>query len=144
MDKKFTYGKMSARKQFHVIRRLAPAIADFAPLFKLITKDVKSMESEDREDLGIKAIETLGVGLSKLKDEDADFIIDSFLDITSIDLGQGTGFAPLRTNGVLMYHDLTMQDELKIVFGGIKANFQDFIPAIRSALHPLQSEQKTV
>jgi hypothetical protein len=133
---KYIFGKLNARKQFHVARRLAPAIADIAPLLKLI----KSEEVEDKEEFGIKAIEMLGNALSKLKDDDADFILDSLLDSVSRELGQGTGSAPIRSNGVMMYQDIDMPTELALAFHAIKANFADFMPTIRSALN--QQSQK--
>lgn len=129
--KNYQFAKLSARKQFHIMRRLTPVISDFAPVLKLLN----TSKDADQTDLGLEVIEHIGKALGALNDADADFVLDGLLDSVSRDNGQGLGFTPIRVNGVGMYSaDIDMPTELILAFHAIKANFADFIPAIRSII----------
>jgi hypothetical protein len=132
----YRISKLNARKQFHVMRRLAPVISDIAPFLKGM--DLEHSES----DKGYAMIAPLGKALANLKDEDADFILDTLLDAVTRDAGNGLGFTPIRLNGVNMFSDITMASELKLAFEVIKDNFKDFLPEIRSILTQEESLQR--
>lgn len=136
----YRFDKMSARKQFHVVRRLTPVLVDLAPILKGLKPGSAELQEEDKAAIALKFIEPLGKALSNLKDEDADFILDNLLDTVSRSAGQGIGYTPIRVNGVMMFQDLEMFDELTLAFYAIKANFANFIPAIRSVLSQNQPQ----
>jgi len=138
---KYKFGKMNARKQFHVMRRLTPAIGQLGPVLKMIGGGVSGLSEDDKADVGLQVIEPIGKALASLKDEDADFVLDELLNCVSRDNGNGLGFSPIRTNGVDMFEDIDMPSMLMLAFGAIKANFADFIPAIRSILNPANQKQ---
>lgn len=116
------------------MRRLAPVISEVAPA-------LKSLGNELGEDAGYDMMPVIGNAIASLKDEDADFVLDGLLDSVSRDNGKGLGFSPIRSNGVNMFADITMPMELKLAFEAIKANFQDFLPEIRSILAQKESQQ---
>ena len=133
---KYQFTKLNARKQFHILRRLTPVLQDLAPLIKSLNK-----KDAEQTELGLEVVQHIGIALGKLTDADADFILDNLLDSVSRDNGQGLGFSPVRANGVQMFQDIDMPTELTLAFHAIKANYTDFIPAIRSILSQKEAQQ---
>ena len=125
----YNFGKLNARKQFHIMRRLTPVLSELTPLIKMFNQ-----KRDDESNTGLQLIEHIAKTLGGLKDDDADFILDGLLDSITRDNGNGLGFSSVRVNGVTMFADIDMPTELTLAYHAIKANFTDFIPAIRSAL----------
>jgi hypothetical protein len=107
-------GKIDARKQFHIVRRLAPVMSAAAG--------------------GGDMLAMLAGAISKLSDDDADYVLFGLLDVVTRKQENGLGYAKISTGKALMFDDISMGAMLKIAAESFKENMQDFFTVIRSAL----------
>ncbi|WP_142850925.1 phage tail assembly chaperone [Telmatospirillum sp. J64-1] len=108
--------RIDARKQFHVARRLASLLGRVG--------EIDAVASEP-----LKAAALLGEALAGLPDEQVDYILDVALDAAEVKQDGGTGWAPLRARGVLMY-ELDMPALLTVAGRVLWANMQGFMSAL--------------
>jgi hypothetical protein len=101
-DQVYLVGKMNARKQFHVVRRLTPMIKHLTPLFSRANQTL--IENEDGTMVpvvgGISIFEGLSAvsdTIAEISDSDADYVIDTCLD--SVKFRSNGGWAPLKAPG---------------------------------------------
>lgn len=110
-----------ARKQFHVVRRLAPLLAHLG--------DLAGLASDTRDEAAVlKAAGTFGQALAELTDEAADYVLDAALAAAEVQQSDG-GWAALRANGATMF-PLDMPGELSVAFHVLRANLAGFIDAL--------------
>lgn len=120
--------RMDARKQFHVARRLGTLLA-------------KAGEIEAVKEDPIKAAALLGEAVASLPDEQLDYILDAALDAAEVKDAGGTGWAPLRVRGQVMY-PLDLPALLTIAGRVLWANLQGFtsaLPGLGTALRGLKA-----
>lgn len=119
----YSIGRLSAKKQFHVSRRLGPFLGDVMPKIKALLKG--KGEVLDR---AIELVPQIIKTLASMSDEDCDFIIDSCLAV--VKLKEETGWHPVLTpNGVLMYSDrIDMLVMLELTAEVVQANLLKFFP----------------
>lgn len=110
-------GKIDARKQFHIVRRLAPVMGGMVGV-------------NDAE-----ALEPLAKAIASLSDDDADYVLFGLLDCVSRKQANGLGWAKVSKGNALMFEDIDMAAMLKLAYNAMQANMQDFFAAIRSALN---------
>lgn len=112
----YRVGKMDVRKQFHVARRLAPV---FATLGEIATKKASDL---------LAVAGPLAEVLSRLSDEDCDYVIDACLQAATREhKGQ---FSPVMSrNGTLMFQDIEMPEMLQLAIAVIQDNMSSFFPA---------------
>ena len=92
-------GRLDARTQFHVVRRLGPVLAD------LTTASTGNV------------IANIAVAVGKLKDEDADYVIDKSLRVVTRAQDNGRGWAAVSNpTGGLMFDDIDMPVMLQLVW----------------------------
>ncbi|WP_142850866.1 phage tail assembly chaperone [Telmatospirillum sp. J64-1] len=108
--------RIDARKQFHVARRLASLLGRIG--------EIEAVAAEP-----LKAAALLGEALAGLPDEQVDYILDVALDAAEVRQDGGTGWAPLRARGVLMY-ELDMPALLTVAGRVLWANMQGFMSAL--------------
>lgn len=102
-------GKMPARAQFHVLRRMAPIIG---PLQALATGSDP-----------LTALPVLAEAIGSLSDEAADYVMDNCLGV--VDRKQGeTGWAKIRAaSGARMFADIDLMAEMQIVAHVLRDNY---------------------
>lgn len=110
--------EMDAFKQFHVARRLGGLLG----LVGSIQQAAKGEKSAG-ELLG-----PLGDALATMEDEPLNYILYACLDVTEVKQNGG-GWAPLRSNGVIMY-PLNLASLLTVAAQVIKANMAGFMDAL--------------
>lgn len=116
-------GKLSAFKQLHVARRVAPILMGLADM---------AMTSEGK-DLDFKqAVEPMVLAISKLSDEDTEVIIGTCLEAVSRKTSNKT-MAPVFKGGNCMFDDLNMMDMLRLTAEVIKANLGNTFGALLTA-----------
>jgi len=100
-------GRLSAMRQLHVLRRLAPALEQLLAIDGASLKTAAGdgaaaaaalLDGEAGRDL-LRAITR---ALSSLADEDVEYIIHSCLDVASM-RQEGGSWAPVRNQGHLMF-----------------------------------------
>lgn len=102
-----TTGKLDARTQFHVARRLAPVLV--------------AMGGEDM-------IASVAIALGKMTDADADYVLDACL--AKVQRQQGTAWASVAApQGQIMFADMDMGALAQMVMAVLKeANLPGFFP----------------
>lgn len=121
---RFTGG---ARKQFHVFRRLLPALSSIGPLLAL--KDSATLLPSDNGEIAeplLKAVGGLADAIGAMSDIDADYVMDTCLD--AIQFKTAGGWQRLRaSNGAMMLSsadDLAVQ--MRLVFEVLMENLGSF------------------
>jgi hypothetical protein len=116
-------GKIDARAQFHIVRRLAPVLGEIAPA------------AAGGKLGGLDALPPLANAIAKLSDADADYCLFGLLAVVSRKQPQGTGWGPVTTTGnLLMYDDLDMVGMLQLAWKALEFNMQGFFAALPSGL----------
>ncbi|MDD3310951.1 phage tail assembly chaperone [Pseudodesulfovibrio sp.] len=109
-------GRMDARRQFHVVRRLAPIISGLT--------DLKSLMGDPMAALG-----PLADAIAEMKDADADYILDACLAVVERKQPAG-GWAKVMVNGGLMFQDLDMAAMLRLTWAVLQEDMQGFFDAL--------------
>lgn len=139
--KEYSFSKVDAFAQLHVVRRLLPVIGDLMKVLgsSEVLKSGKKFENMSIEDVNFDAIAEdiapLFKTLSKLPDEDVDYCIKALLKKTQIKM-EGGGFANIMTGEQFMYDFI--RDDLHLLLSlftaSFKHNLQGFLSALPSEL----------
>lgn len=140
-------GKLDAKKQFHVSRRLAPFLADV--MRGLDPKDMPAMaeeaqatgqedqpnakEPKDKESADLAWLDSLANTLADMPDEPLDYILNACLAVTARKQVRG-GWAKVQGPGGLMFEDIDMAGMLTITFNVLKHNLSGFFDAVPQGL----------
>lgn len=109
--------KLDAITQFHVVRRIAPLMAN---LNELVAKDEEASMVE-----GATAVIT---ALAKISDQDCEYVIFKCLDVVQrFNEGQ---WAPVIRGSNFMFSDLDMGGLLKLTGAVIKENMASFFDIV--------------
>lgn len=140
-DRTFSTGVMSAKKQFHVLRRLLPLMDGMKDI--LDSSALKKLFREGAERVRISEIELapLTEKLASLPDADFDYIMDACLDVTEMQQADG-GFAPVRKNGVVLF-PLELAVVMAIVWHVLKENYASFFSDLSSAFPGMAGRLKS-
>lgn len=119
----YKVGQMNVFAQFHVGRRLAPVLTSSVEL----ADTLRSGKSEILQT--IQAIEPLVEAISKLSDDECDYVI--FKCLEACQRQQNGGWAPLFNSSAkrLMFEDITLPDMLSITARVIQENLAGFFPS---------------
>ncbi len=120
----YKFGKIDARKQFHIVRRLAPVMGSVAK--------------------GGEAIDAITSAIGRLSDDDADYVIFGLLACVTRKQDNGLGWAKISNGTSLMFSDIEMGEMLQIAFRAFEENMQDFFAVIRSTLKEQQQPQNAL
>lgn len=116
-DHFYRIGTMDARKQFHVARRLAPVLAGLS-------------ESAGKSGGGLaKQIMPIAEALSKMSDEDVDYVLDTCLAVCQRAQGGGQFASVCASNGGLMFQDIDMPQMIQLTVAVIQGNMSGFFGA---------------
>ena len=134
MDNKFSIGgknfqlsKIDAFKQFHIVRRVGPILAELVPsLSEFKGRDLKD-EKQNLEVLAKIATPVMS-GLSKLSDADSETVLFGLL--SAVEVQQSVGWAKVSQNGMLMMQDLELPVLLQLAAKSFMYNLQGFFSAL--------------
>lgn len=122
--KNYRIGKMNALAQFHVARRLLPALAT-AGIGLAQLKELSGVE-----DL-VPLLAPISEVVSKMSDSDANYIIFTCLQVVSreevTEPGKPGRFAPVVSGNQLMYMDIDMMQMLRLAAEVVKENLGGFL-----------------
>ncbi len=128
----FKLNKIDAFKQFHIVRRIGPILADLLPAMKdaqKIAAGQGSMSESEKLDEFAKIAAPLMTGLSKLSDEDANKVLFGLL--SSVELQQATGnWARVATDSMVMIQDLELPLLLQLAGRAFAYNLSGFFGAL--------------
>jgi hypothetical protein len=112
----YRIGRMDARKQFHVSRRLAPLLAGLGGAIAGKKEDIAS------------TFQPIAEALAQMSDEDTDYILDNCLAVVSRQ--QGNQFAPVMARGGnMMFEDIDLPTMMQLTITVIRENLGGFFPA---------------
>lgn len=114
-------GRIDARKQFHIVRRLAPVLSELAP-------------AAGKPTAGVEVLTPLANAIAKLTDSDADYVIFGLLDCVKRKQDAGLGWAAVNTGTQLMFEDIDMPVMLQLAWQALKVNLSGFFSALPSDL----------
>lgn len=118
---KYRIGRMDVRKQLHVSRRLGPAM-----LGLLASSQMKGFNLTAMIGPSVDA-------LSKMSDEDTDYVIDQCLGVVQREQANGQ-WAPIRaSHGGLMFQDIGLMQMLNLTRAVLAENLKDFFPIAAQA-----------
>lgn len=113
--------KLSVKKQFHLSRKLAPLILT---LGKAINSD-----RPDNEAGALGALVPVAEILSKMSDEDSEYVLDMCLSVVS--RKQGDKFAKIQApNGLFMFSDIDLQTAMQLVAAVVRDNLGNFFSTL--------------
>lgn len=118
----YSVGKIDARSQFHIVRRLAPVIGEIAP------------SAANGKMAGLDALPPLASAIAKLSDADADYCLFGLLGVIKRKQGQGLGYGPVVAGNALMYDDIDMAAMLQLAWKALEFNLSGFFAALPSDL----------
>lgn len=124
----FKLGKLDAFKQFHIVRRVAPILADLLPALKNAQAgpgDLAVMSEDKKLDMVGKFATPIMSGLSQLSDADAELVLYGLL--SSVEMKQPAGnWARVATGTMLMIQDLELPQLLQIAGRAFMFNLSGF------------------
>lgn len=132
--RKFKIGKLNTFKQFHIVRRVAPILAEMMPIMSQLQKDLKGsahLSEEEKFEQNAMLFAPVLTGLSKLSDADSEFVLLGLLSCVEVQIG--AGWTKCATDNMLMVQDLELPVMLQIggrAFAANLSNFFDVLPAV--------------
>lgn len=115
---------MDARRQFHVARRLSAVLAPSADA-------INGVKDSDSKGAFVAAVNSFVDAVSKLPDDQLDYVIDACLDTVS--RKDGTQWSPIRRGGAMMY-DLDLYTQGAIVYHVVKGALDGFFATLPAAV----------
>lgn len=131
----YSIGRLTAKQQFHVSRRIAPIIPPLIPVFMKLAKTsggaagAMGALTKDLDGFG-QVLQPFADALAAMNDADADYVMDNCL--TAVQRQQPTGWAFVVSPGQkeLMFQDMDMAVILPLVVQVIVANLGPFIQGL--------------
>jgi hypothetical protein len=131
----YSIGRLTAKQQFHVSRRIAPIIPPLIPVFLKLAKTsggaAGAMDAltQDLDGFG-QVLQPFADALAAMNDADADYVMDNCL--TAVQRQQPTGWARVVSpeQKTLMFQDMDMAVILPLVVQVIVANLGPFIQGL--------------
>lgn len=135
---------IDARKQFHIVRRLAPLLGGLGPaLGKMESLKKEGFKAADISASDMESVLPAITGaLSGMDDDTADYVIFGLLAAIHRQEPQGLGWAPVAPSGSLMYQDITMPQMLTLAGRALVANLGDFFVVLNSLSSQLGQKPK--
>ena len=120
----YSIGKMNAIKQFHLARRLAPAIAAISSVYV----HPGGTGDANGADFFAAIAGPLSSALASMSDEEVEQII--FPCLAVVQRKDGAAWAPVKAKGqnALMYQDINAGELLQLVIAVAKENLGSFFP----------------
>lgn len=119
-DKTFVIEKMSAMKQFHILRRMLPLLKGV---------DLKN---------GDNSLASILDGLGSLSDSDSEYVLFGLL--THVKIKDGNTLCDVCSGTSLMYQNLELPDLINLSVNVIKHNLSGFLAALPSDFKELASK----
>lgn len=147
----YQFGKIDARKQFHIVRRLAPAIASLVGMAALpgptpaegdaVVDAAAAPADAPAPNLTqfMGAVQPFAEAIGRMSDTDADYVIDGCLAAVKrrIDGDRGWAAVMAPNGGRLMFDDIDSGLMVRLAFEAARENLQGFFGVMASAL-PVQ------
>ncbi len=126
-DRKFKCGKLDAFRQFHIVRRIGPLLAELLPAMAGIVKQkTESMSETEKLEEFAKILQPVMTGFSRLSDNDADYVLFRLLSVVEVHQPQFNSWAKIATDSGLMMQDIELPALLQAAGRSLMHNMQGF------------------
>ena len=125
----YRVSQLDARRQFHIMRRLSPMLAELAAAV--------NVQSD-----GLDALQPLANALAGMSDSDADYCLFGLL--ACVQKRQGKTWSKICVDNQLMFADMTMPVMLQIAVKAFQFNFSDFFKSPAQILKPSASKPENL
>ncbi len=134
-NRNFKLGKIDAFKQFHIVRRIAPLLAELIPAMKELSKNKSETLSEDEKLNQMAALAApLMNGFSKLTDEDSNKVLLGLLSVVEMQQSSGN-WARVATEAGIMFQDLELPVLLQAAGRSLMFNMAGFFAVLPQVSH---------
>lgn len=124
---RYSIGKLSAKQQFHVSRRIAPILPTMIPIFLRIKESGVNL-TDDLDGMA-QILQPFADGIAAMRDEDADYVIDACL--SAVQRKQDAGwFNVMGSTKQLMFQDIDLGVMLPLAVRVIVENLGPFIQGL--------------
>lgn len=139
----YSFGKIDAIQQFHIVRKVAPIVGDLLAVISNsgVIKSGQKLEGMKLDDIDFDALaKDLGpllTTLAKLPEEDVNFVLFSLLKSVQRKATSAGGYSPIMTSqNHFMFEDIKndLQLMMSIVGHAFVHNLSGFISALPSGL----------
>lgn len=120
----YRVGKLDAVRQLHVARRVLPFMLQMGLSASMLKQILQGGAGQEEM---LKVIEPAIEALSKMSDDEVNYVIDATLRVVS--RREDAGFAAVWVQGALAYHDITLPVLLQLVQAVLKENLSGFFAA---------------
>ncbi|WP_427183528.1 phage tail assembly chaperone [Bordetella bronchialis] len=130
-------GRLSAMQQFHVARRVAPALTGLVSAFGAIKQDAAAGGAEQdaaaaREEFA-KAVGPLANAIAQMSDADAEYVLGTCLAVVSRQTDPTT-WAPVWREGRLVFDDIDLSTMIQLAAKVIQDNLGNIFGALPAKL----------
>lgn len=139
---KFKLNKIDTFKQFHIVRRIGPILGDIMPVVAKLRSKFKDMEEEQDEGKKFEQIALLihpiMQGLSKLSDQDADFVLLGLLsaiEMQQININGSSLWMKVSNDSGLQFQSLELPTLLQIAGRSFAYNLRSFFSLLPQTSH---------
>lgn len=132
-SRKFKLSKIDAFKQFHIVRRISPILADLLPAMKSFKSTMgsgKELSEEDKLDHFAKIAAPLMTGLSKLSDADSELVLYGLLGAVEMQQPPANNWAKVASGNMLMLQDLELPILLHLAGRAFMYNLAGFFAVL--------------
>lgn len=115
-------GKLNAIQQFHVARRLAPALWAMGAA-------AAGAELTDLSDAGaLMKLGPVAEALAKMSDADTEYILKTCMSVVARQQGQGWAAVQAQNGSALMFEDIDLPVMMRLTFVVVQENLGNFFP----------------
>ncbi|MBR8655956.1 hypothetical protein KDH83_21840 [Achromobacter sp. Marseille-Q0513] len=125
---RYSIGKLSAKQQFHMSRRIAPIVPTLIPVFVRLAAGGKRI-SEDPGGMA-DVLQPLADGLAAMKDEDAEYVLDTCMQAVQRKQEHGWANVWSASQRVPMFQDIDLAVMLPLALRVITENLGPFIQGL--------------
>ncbi|ARP90324.1 hypothetical protein CAL14_08515 [Bordetella genomosp. 9] len=122
--KQYRIGRLSAMQQFHVARRVAPALTGLVSAF--------SGAAAEQADFA-KALGPLADAVAQMPDADAEYVLGTCLSVVSRQTDPAT-WAPVWREGRLVFDDIDLKGMVQLAAKVIQSNLGNIFGALPAGL----------
>ena len=122
---RYSIGRLNAKQQFHLSRRIAPIIPPLIPVYQRLARSGASLE--DDVDALAAVLQPFMDGIAAMSDADADQVMDLCLSV--VQRQQDTGWANVwnAQHGVCLFQDMDLSVVLPLAVRVIARNLGPFM-----------------
>lgn len=126
-ERNFKLNKIDAFKQFHIVRRIGPLMADALPILQEVMRvKVDQMTESQKLEHFAKILSPIMMSLSKLSDSDSDYVLYRLLESVEIHQKEFHTWARIAKDSQLMMQDLDLSILIQVAGRALAFNLSSF------------------